>query len=66
MLYARPVESYFSPDLIPLDSFLFGYLKDCVRSNSLHNLNELQAEITHGVHNITEEMLQNVFDSMRR
>lgn len=55
-----------SPDLTPLDFFLFGYLKNKVYSNRLHNLDELQAAITNEVQNITEEMLQNVFRNMRR
>lgn len=55
-----------SPDLTPLDYFLFGYLKDKVSSVRLHALDELRVTITEAVNNVTPEVLQNVFENMKR
>lgn len=55
-----------SPDLTPLDFFLFGYLKNNVFKRRLHNLAELQAAIEFEIGNITNETLQNVFENLKR
>lgn len=38
-----------SPDLTPLDSFMFGYLKNVVYANRLHTVEELQDSIVNAV-----------------
>lgn len=55
-----------SPDLTPLDFFLFGHLKNKVFQNRLHNLEELEEAIRIELQNITPETLHNVFNNMRR
>jgi hypothetical protein len=55
-----------SPDLTPLDFFLFGHLKNKVFTRNLHTVEELQAAITEEIQNITPQMLLNVFDSLKR
>lgn len=54
-----------SPDLTPLDFFLFGYLKNTVFKTPLHTLPELQDAITNAVNSVTEEMIRNVFNSLK-
>lgn len=56
-----------SPDLTPLDFFLWGFVKTRVyRPNTVYNsIEELQNEITSVLHAIDGEMLQRVFDSLR-
>lgn len=55
-----------SPDLTPLDFFLFGYLKNVVFRNPLHTLDELKNAIIAAVNDINEEVLANVFANMQR
>lgn len=54
-----------SPDLTPLDFFLFGYLKNTIYRNRLHTLPELQIAITEAVNSVTEETIVNVFNSLK-
>lgn len=49
-----------SPDLTPLDFFLWGYLKSKVYLNKPHNLEDLQNRITYEIRRITPEVIQNV------
>lgn len=49
-----------SPDLTPLDFFLWGYLKSKVYVNKPPNLEELMERIRQEVRNITPEILANV------
>jgi hypothetical protein len=55
-----------SPDLTPLDFFLFGHLKNKVFARNLHTAEELQVAITQEIANITPQMLINVFESLKR
>lgn len=49
-----------SPDLTPLDYFLWGYLKSKVYVDRPENLDSLKERISLEMSNITEDMLQNV------
>ncbi|RZC35148.1 DDE 3 domain containing protein, partial [Asbolus verrucosus] len=55
-----------SPDLTPLDFSVFGYIKDQVFKQEFHNLEQLQDEITRCCLTIDREMLQNIFQNMKR
>lgn len=55
-----------SPDLTPLDFYLFGNLKTKVFKKRLHTLEELQNAIENEIRNITQEELQRVFDNLKR
>lgn len=55
-----------SPDLTPLDFYLFGNLKNKIFKNRLHNLNELQEAIVQEISNITQDELQRVFNNLKR
>ena len=55
-----------SPNLTPLDSFAFGYIKDTVFSKNPHTLDELRTMVTDVIQNIPREVLINVFQNMRR
>jgi transposase len=48
----------YSPDLNPLDYFLWGYLKDRVYANSPHTLEELKGAIKTHIDSIDREVLQ--------
>jgi hypothetical protein len=49
-----------SPDLTPLDSFLFSHLKSVVYVNRPLNLNQLKQNIINACTDITPDMLENV------
>jgi hypothetical protein len=53
-----------SPDLTPLDFFLWGYLKDNVYKTSMKDLNELKARIANEIRMISKETLCNVFSNI--
>jgi hypothetical protein len=55
-----------SPDLTPLDFYLFGSLKTKVFRNRLHTLEELQAAIVEEINNIDQHTLQRVFDNIKK
>jgi len=48
-----------SPDITPLDFFLWGYVKDKVFSTPVPDITNLKARITGGFATITEDMLGN-------
>ena len=50
-----------SPDITPLDFFLWGYVKDRVYATHVPDLNTLRRRITDAVASITQEMLHNVW-----
>ena len=52
-----------SPDLTPLDYFLWGYLKERVYKTRLVNIEDLKQRITNEMNTITVEMLRNVRDA---
>jgi hypothetical protein len=47
--------SSYSPDLIPCDYFLWGFLKDIVYKNNPHMIEELRQEIMAAVISVSEE-----------
>lgn len=49
-----------SPDLNPLDFFLWGYIKEKVYQTPVQNISELEERIRPAFTTITEEMLENV------
>jgi hypothetical protein len=53
-----------SPDMTPLDFFLFPYLKNVVFRNPINNLEELQHAIEEAIGNVGPEMLINVFTNL--
>lgn len=56
-----------SPDLTPLDFFLWGYLKEHVYAEDLHhNVDFLKNKITTCINEITPDMLRNVYRGFRR
>jgi hypothetical protein len=55
-----------SPDLTPLDFYLFGSLKTKVFRNRIHTLEELQAAIVEEINNIDQHTLQRVFNNMKK
>ena len=50
-----------SPDITPLDFFLWGYVKDKVFSIPVPDITNLKARITDAFPPITEEMLENTW-----
>ena len=54
-----------SPDLIPCDFFLWGYVKGLVYVSPLStNLVELKQKISSALETVTEDMLQQVWDEL--
>lgn len=51
-----------SPDLTPLDYFLWGYLKERVYKTRPVNIDDLKQRISNEIDTITVEMLRNVRD----
>jgi hypothetical protein len=50
-----------SPDITPLDFFLWGYVKDKVFSTPVPDITNLKARITEAFATITEDMLENTW-----
>ena len=50
-----------SPDLTPLDFFLWSYVKDIVYKTVVPNIDVLKTRIEDAIANVTVEMLQNVW-----
>ncbi len=50
-----------SPDLSPLDFFLWGYLKNRIYMTVPHNFEELKGKIAREIENIDQKTLQCVF-----
>ena len=55
-----------SPDLTPLDYYLWGELKGNVYENNPHTIDELQVSIINNINNITQPVLHKVFDNMKK
>ena len=55
-----------SPDLTPIDFYLWGVLKDIVYTMKLETLQELRGEIQNACRNIPVETIQNVCNSVVR
>jgi len=54
-----------SPDLTPLDFFLWGYLKSCVYANKPTTIAQLKDNIREQMSAIPQEMCQRVFTNLR-
>jgi len=50
-----------SPDITPLDFFLWGYVKDKVFPTSVPDITNLKARLTDAFATITEDMLENTW-----
>lgn len=50
-----------SPDLSPLDFFLWGYVKDTVYKTPVKDIQELKTRITAAIDSVTHDMLANVW-----
>ena len=50
-----------SPDITPIDFFLWGYVKDKVFSTPVPDITNLKARITDAFATITEDMLENTW-----
>jgi len=50
-----------TPDITPLDFFLWGYVKDKVFSTPAPDITNLKARITDAFATITEDMLENTW-----
>jgi hypothetical protein len=50
-----------SPDLTPVDFFMWGYVKDIVYANLVLDLQNLRNRITNAISTITPDMLQCVW-----
>lgn len=55
-----------SPDLTPLDYYLFGRIKNNIFKNRIHTIEELEARIIEEIQNITAAELEKVFENMKR
>ena len=47
-----------SPDLSPLDFFLWGYIKNIVYAKKIRNIQQLQERITSATETVTRDMIQ--------
>ena len=47
-----------SPDLSPLDFFLWGYIKNIVYAEKIRNIHHLQERITSAIETVTRDMFQ--------
>ncbi|XP_025016781.1 uncharacterized protein LOC112538930 [Tetranychus urticae] len=56
----------YSPDLNPCDFFLWGFLKDGVYKDSPKTITDLEKAIKNRLSEVTETMLENVYDSFAR
>lgn len=55
-----------SPDLLPVDNFLWGYLKNTIHKNNPHTLEELKNNITHTNADIPVSVLWRVVSNLVR
>jgi len=53
-----------SPDLSPLDFFLWGYIKNIVYAEKIRNIQNLQERITSIVETVTRDMNQRTWQEM--
>lgn len=56
----------YSPDLTPLDYFLWGYTKDKIYKAKIDNLYDLKAKITEVIQNISFEIRANVIENFKK
>jgi hypothetical protein len=55
-----------SPDLTPLDFFLWGFIKTNVYKTKVNGIDDLKNRIEREINTITKETLHNVFDSIAK
>lgn len=55
-----------SPDMTPLDFFLWGYLKDIVYATQPNSLNDLIQRIRNACESISTDRIDNVYESIPR
>lgn len=65
-LISRGIWPPHSPDLTPLDFFLFAYLKQKVFQQRLHNIDELKNAISQAINSISIDTLQKVFENIKQ
>ena len=56
----------YSPDLVPSDFFLFGYLKNALAGKKCNTEQQLKNEIAKAFQTITKQMKMNVFNEWKR
>jgi len=53
-----------SPDLSPLDFFLWGYIKNIVYAETVRNIQHLQDRITSAMETVTRDMIQKAWQEI--
>ena len=53
-----------SPDLSPLDCFLWGYIKNIVYDEKIRNIQHLQERITSAIETVTRDMIQKTWQEI--
>jgi len=53
-----------SPDLPPLDFFLWGYIKNSVYAEKIRNIEHLQDRITSAIETVTRDMIQKTWQEI--
>ena len=53
-----------SPDLCPLDIFLWGYIKNIVYAEKIRNIHHLQERITSAIETVTRDMIQKTWQEI--
>ncbi|GBN73420.1 hypothetical protein AVEN_127760-1 [Araneus ventricosus] len=53
-----------SPDLTPLDFYLWGYVKQHVYSERINDINHLKQRITDVIHSVTPDVLTRVWEKL--
>ena len=53
-----------SPDLTPLDFFVWGYIRSKIYRSRISNIDELKTRITEVANSIAPEMLLNVYEGV--
>ncbi|GBO36066.1 hypothetical protein AVEN_187629-1 [Araneus ventricosus] len=53
-----------SPDITPLDFYLWGYVKQHVYSERINDINHLEQRITDVIHSVTADVLTRVWQEL--
>ena len=53
-----------SPDLLPLDFFLWGYIQNTVCAEKIRNIQHLQERITSAIETVTRDMIQKTWQEI--
>jgi len=56
--------SHRSPDLSPLEFFLWGYIKNIVYTEKIRNIQHLQERITSAIETVTRDIIQNTWQEI--